>query len=525
MRKRLTTAEKARQAALDGRARELALCRHSLRYFCYTHCQILAATGKPDRGGAWIPFRLWPAQVEVADELQHYREVVLLKARQLGFTWLVIAHALRKLLCFPVATVLFFSQRDDEAEELVDFRLREMYNRLPEYMRESPLQTDTSHELTFPGGSRAMAFSTKGGRSYAATLAIIDEADHVEDLGRMLSAIAPTVDAGGQIILLSTADKSRPESAFKRVYRAAKNKENSFHPIFHGWEAAPWRDRCWYDERRRSILAQTGALDDLHQEFAATDAEALSARSLDKRIPAAWLEQCFAELRALPLASQPGAPAVPGLAVFAPPHDGKSYVVGADPAEGNPTSDDSAAVVLDGKTGEEVANLVGRFEPEVFATYIYSLANWYKTAAILCERNNHGHAVLLWLRNFGHGVRRLEGLDGKPGWQTTTLSKTHAYDRAAECLKNQEVMLHSFETFAQLSSIDGLTLRAPEGQKDDRAMAWVLGVLAFIAQFGKAKEVFYAAPARPEDTPMGFLPEGLSPFDKVDDGRPPMYER
>jgi hypothetical protein len=468
--------------------------------------------------------RIWPAQVEVADELQHYREVVLLKARQLGFTWLVIAHALRRLLCFPVATVLFFSQRDDEASELVDFRLRAMYNRLPEFMRETPLQTDSAHELTFPGGSRALAFSTKGGRSYAATLAVIDEADHVEDLERMLNAVAPTVDAGGQIILLSTADKSRPESAFKRVYRAAKNQENSFHPIFHGWEAAPWRDKGWYDERRRTILAQTGALDDLHQEFPATDAEALSQRSLDKRIPAAWLEQCFSELRALPLASQPGAPAIPGLAVFAPPHDGKSYVLGADPAEGNPTSDDSAAVVLDGASGEEVANLVGRFEPEVFATYIYSLAVWYKTAAILCERNNHGHAVLLWLRNFGHGVRRLEGLDGKPGWQTTTLSKTHAYDRAAECLKNKEVMLHSFETFAQLSSIDGLTLRAPEGQKDDRAMAWVLAVQAFIAQFGKAKEVFYAEPATRADSPMAYLPEGLHPT-AWDDSKPAMYER
>jgi hypothetical protein len=192
--------------------------------------------------------------------------------------------------------------------------------------------------------------------------------------------------------------------------------------------------------------------------------------------------------------------------VFAPPRDGNSYVLGADTAEGNPTSDDSAAVVLDGKTGGEVANLAGRFEPEVFATYCYSLAVWNKMAAVLCERNNHGHAGLFWLRNFGHGVRRIEGLDGKPGWQTTTLSKTHAYDRAAEWLKNKEVMLHSFETFVQLSSIDGLTLRAPEGQKDDRAMAWVLGMLAYIARFGKAKEEFFAAPATRTESPVVFRP-------------------
>ena len=39
------------------------------------------------------------------------------------------------------------------------------------------------------------------------------------------------------------------------------------------------------------------------------------------------------------------------------------YVVGADPAEGNPTSDPSALEVLDADSGEEVASLAGRYEP------------------------------------------------------------------------------------------------------------------------------------------------------------------
>jgi hypothetical protein len=182
-------------------------------------------------------------------------------------------------------------------------------------------------------------------------------------------------------------------------------------------------------------------------------------------------------------------------------------------------------VVLDGERGEEVAQLVGRFEPEVFATYCYSLAVYFNMAAILCERNNHGHAVLLWLKNFGHGLHRIEGIDGKAGWHTSTLSKTHAFDRAAECLKNREVMLHGFETFAQLTSIDGTTLKAPEGQKDDLAMAFVLAVVAFIARFGKAKEVIHVAPAMRDEVPVAYMPKGVCGVDDMaaDDGRPPMY--
>ncbi len=39
------------------------------------------------------------------------------------------------------------------------------------------------------------------------------------------------------------------------------------------------------------------------------------------------------------------------------------------------------------------------------------------------------------------------------------------------------VVLRSFETWVQLASVDGQTLRAPEGQMDDRAIAYALCVV------------------------------------------------
>ena len=55
----------------------------------------------------------------------------------------------------------------------------------------------------------------------------------------------------------------------------------------------------------------------------------------------------------------PDAPAIPGLNVFALPEPGQKYVIGADPAEGNPTSDDSALCVLDRDSGIQAAELAG----------------------------------------------------------------------------------------------------------------------------------------------------------------------
>ena len=156
------------------------------------------------------------------------------------------------------------------------------------------------------------------------------------------------------MVLLSRADKARPQSEFKRLYRAARQGLTGWHPVFLPWHAHPGRDRDWYDAQRADILHRTGSLDDLHEQYPATEADALAPRTLDKRIAPEWLQQWYAEAPPIPSAAARGTPAIPSLVVYALPKPGRTYVIGADPAEGNPTSDDSALVVLDRRSGEEV---------------------------------------------------------------------------------------------------------------------------------------------------------------------------
>jgi hypothetical protein len=164
------------------------------------------------------------------------------------------------------------------------------------------------------------------------------------------------------------------------------------------------------------------------------------------------------------------------LVVYTLPVPGRRYVIGADPAEGNPTSDDSALVVLDVESREEVASLAGRFEPATFAAHLDVVGRYYGHARIMVERNNHGHAVLLWLRDHSDLVC-LGGHDGKMGWLSNSKGKPLLYAGAGEVLRDGEAVIHGLETFSQLASVEGSTLRAPEGQPDDRAMAFVLAVM------------------------------------------------
>jgi len=108
-----------------------------------------------------------------------------------------------------------------------------------------------------------------------------------------MRAVKPTIDGGGRMLLISRADKSKPESAFKRIYRAARERANDSRPVFLPWHGRPDRTADWYESQKRDILARTGALDDLAEQYPATDAEALAPRSRDKRLPAEWLQKCY----------------------------------------------------------------------------------------------------------------------------------------------------------------------------------------------------------------------------------------
>jgi hypothetical protein len=96
---------------------------------------------------------------------------------------------------------------------------------------------------------------------------------------------------------------------------------------------------------------------------------------------------------------------------------------------------------------------------------------------VLVERNNHGHAVLLWLRDNSR-LSRLCGHDQHPGWLTNSKGKALLLDRCAEAFREKKTKLHSSATYLQLASIEGATLRAPEGQHDDRAIGYALALAA-----------------------------------------------
>ena len=228
---------------LDGlnyKARERFICSLDPLYFINEFCQIYDNTQR-----VWIPFKLWDAQIGVLYSFETQQFVIILKARQNGLTWEALAWALFTTQFRPIATVLLFSLSDREAMALLSQeRFIGMYERLPDHIKTTKIDQNNAHFLRFDNGSNVTALPSTRGDSYTATLVVVDEADLVPNLAKLMRAAKPTIEAGGQMILLSRADKDRPNSRFKRIFRNAikPNSGSRYHPIFLPWSAHPGKD-------------------------------------------------------------------------------------------------------------------------------------------------------------------------------------------------------------------------------------------------------------------------------------------
>jgi len=451
----------------DYIALELTKCGMSPGYFVDKYCQI----DDPNKqGAAWFPFELWPAQREAIEVLAVNKKTIVLKARQLGLSWLTLAYALWLMITKPGSVILIFSKTDDDARELMR-RLKGMRRRLPEWMQ-SGASKELEKELELSNSSRAKSFTTTkhSGRSFTASLVIVDEAAFIPFLSQLMNAAEETADAGGKLVVISTNDKAVPNNGFATLYRRTKAGQTDYTAMFIPWSGRPSRDAAWYKHKKK-----TKTQDDLWQEYPAVADEALAGLSATKRFDPAWIRESTIDDTELTRYGRSGLPVIRGVRYYMKPVEGRSYLITADTAEGDVGSDPSAFAVWDTLLWEEAAFGMAKWEPSAFAGHLWRVAIAYGDSTICVERNNHGHAVILSLREiYGYKWLYKSPFDKKLGWLTSVRTKTLAMDKTAEMLESGEIGIRSKEILAQLANIDANTMAAPEGDHDDAAMVAVI---------------------------------------------------
>lgn len=206
-------------------------------------------------------FELFDYQSETLDFVRNNRYVIVLKARQLGLTTLMMAYAFWMLFFRPGSNIVMVSRSQtaaDKALEIIDF----MYSFLPEWVKDRgpKVEGDAAkyHSYRFADGLLSSITSYAATRTVAAgqtaTLVLWDEAALAEYQEDALRTLLPTTDAGGSMVIFSTARGGH--NAFARIYREAEENESSFKPIFHPW----------YKSRFMNPKADSGEIDTSHYD-------------------------------------------------------------------------------------------------------------------------------------------------------------------------------------------------------------------------------------------------------------------
>ena len=468
------------------------MCEFDPAFFIDEFCEIDDAQGAGDGGGT-MAFRLWPAQKGVVWSFFAERLVLILKARQLGISWISCAYALWLCLFAPGKVVLLFSKGQDDANELLR-RVKVLYERLPEWMRDALPQIVTSNttKLEFNNESRieSLPATQSAGRGRTASLVILDEAAFLQWATTLYTALKPVIDGGGQFIILSTANGLG--NLFHRLWTKAKKGQNKFFCIFLPWFVRPGRTADWMLD----VRAEADDPASVQQEYPATSNEAFIS-SGRARFNGLWIRRIAERIERLarrPLDAMGLSPQLadmPGLTVWEQAKLGCRYVLGADVASGKEGGDYSAAVVLEivppslwaklfGRRKprlREVASLHGHWEPDTYGRMLVVLAQAFD-AELAIERNNQGLTTLTAARDTGYPKIICDGR-GELGWLTDRVTKPQIVNLLAQVLRDDELeiwtggVLDEAQVFSLLR--DGST-GALAGYHDDFVIALAIAV-------------------------------------------------
>lgn len=514
----------------------------NFREFCRDHLVIITKTGEQK------PFLLNSSQRIVLKIILGLvaagipPRLIILKARQVGISTLIEAYLFWRCVIFPNHSALVIAHKKESSKSL--FRMSRNYHRYLKGTLKQETRIQNVHEIEFDSGSRLQIEVQGDPRGYTAQGLHLSEFAYYlnarETLTAVMQTVPNTVDSFAAIESTAngfggigkefhdmwvfamglTADAEIPED------------EKGWTPIFIPWTQheeyeiplAGKRIRLTADEeqlvrehpeitlekikwRRRCIRVNCkGDEAVFNQEYPLTWEEAF-LQSGRPAFDTKSIKHYTDTLTAYQLAgkmpptqeieTEPPGIGVPNivihergrLRIFFPPEDRHSYIVGADPSEGDPGSDASPLAVLDQQTLDCAATWYGRTPPDLLACHAIDLARHFNNGLIIGESNNHGilfNSTLVenGYPNVYYRQTSEESVAGevtdKPGWLSTRKARENLFDTLRVFVRLQKGRIlcpHMVQQIQTLVYVDD-KVQAGVGMEKDLLVAFGLCLMA-----------------------------------------------
>ena len=404
--------------------------------------------------------------------LENHKQVIILKARQEGISYLVAFYMLSKALTVKGFNALVVSSGDKEAARFL-VKCKFAYTQLPRWLRK-PFDKWSDSEITFPSmGSRIAAYPSTENPTLGetASLRFDDEWEYHRYPEADYAAGEPTTSAGGQHIGASTIDKENPDSLFKALYRQAKNGENVYHPIFIGALERPDRDMEWYEKEKLNYIGREWQFD---QNYPLTEAQALSPVSGKAFFDADRL-QSMLETALPPMEERYGC-----VHIYSKFQPAWAYAIGADVSQG--VDRDYQALTMLGKKGNTVEDVAyihaNDIAGKTYAFYSNELCKEYNFPLLGAEANSMGLSYLQELSDLGYP--RLYFRDDKKekvGWWTNKDRRDMALVDLANAIADGLLVIRFKPLISQLMEFQRIECRGggieyrSVGKHDDLVMS------------------------------------------------------
>jgi len=523
--------------------------------FCFD-CLVIV-----DKNGQRTPFSLNSTQKKVLSEIRRLRalgippRLIVLKARQVGISTLAEALLFWACLTQGNRSALVVAHTLKSSKML--FRMSRNFHRwVPEPMRQAK-RIDNIHEIEFDSGSRMQIEVQGDPRGYTAQDCHLSEYASYENPEDTLVAIMQTVPMIVESLVIIESTAKGIGNKFHRLWQRASgmalddeipDDEKGWTPIFIPWfqheeyripiEAGTYfkltteEHRFMWEHRehkvgidqikwRRWCISTNldGDEDMFAQEYPANaqEAFALSGRpAFDTKSVIHYTKEIAESVRKKEMPSKleiesdpPGVGKIEivehergRLRIFRQPQERCTYVLGADPSEGDPGSDHSPMAVFNQMTMDYDATWYGKAPPDLLACHAMDLGRLYHEALIIGESNSMGilfndTLVQMGYPNIYYRKVSEESVAGeitmKPGYFTSARTREYLFNTLRKYVRMRMGKIPCPHFVEQMQSLVYLKEKAQAQAGSEKDML-IAGALCLMAHRGSMANELEALP-------------------------------
>ena len=479
---------------------EFTLCKLHSYYFIDRYCKTLDPVKGP------IPFKLFDFQKSSLYDFQTNRKVIFRKSRQVGASVITGSYALWRANFYKAQIIKIISLTQKDAIEFKEKTIDINYHDMPGFLKTITTRDGfnrLSLKMVNQSKLSVLSKSKDAGRGGTPSLMIIDEAAFNEWMDDIWKAVGPSLDKGGDIVVISTTNGVG--NWYHVTYTKAEQQLNEFHPIFIPWWRYPGRSNPWLQD----IL--DGKIDNVKEFVKTKEMEQLSYEGSPKDAPWLWKMRANSktdkefqqEIMAEFLGSGetvitsktilklqenikdpkwvdrlPNDSNIPGLWIWEDVKPGHMYMLTSDTATGH-GKDFSTMQLIDVYENEQVGEYKYQIPTDKMGEKIKEIARYYNNAYVVIETNHPGPAVFNEVYNSKidpyyncYSIRKGKNI---VSWETTAKSRVLLIEDMFKDIENGYTKIYSSRLLEEIKVFNWSDSGKPEalkGYNDDLVLAY-----------------------------------------------------